>query len=75
MLNRKIKAVVNFNLPHTTFHPSLGDCPAQLAPIFMILHLYLCFMINIKVTNMKNTAGKSASSHRVSPSLFLHGCW
>ena len=43
----------------------------QLTLIFMILYLYLsvCFMTNIKVTNMKNTAGKSA---RVYPHLLAY---
>ena len=29
--------------------PNLVDCPSQLTLIFMILHLYLCFMTNPKL--------------------------
>ena len=34
------------------------DCPTQLTLIFILWYLYL--ITNVKVTNMKNTAGKSA---------------
>ena len=36
------------------------DCPTQLTLISFLWYLY--FMTNIKVTNMKNTAGKSAGA-------------
>ena len=41
----------------------LVDCYTQLTLIFMILHLYLCFMTNIKVTKMKDTAGKCTGAN------------
>ena len=53
----------------------LVDCHTQLTLIFMILHLYLsvCFMTNIKVTNMKNTAGKSA--RQVAACVYFNECY